>query len=239
MATEGGLNMKDCVFEYLDGVELFSGIDPEDLKSLMVCFSPAVRKYEKGEIAAIAGDTLRGIGVVLDGEAQVARENAAGSRSIIAFITKGNTFGEIAAFAGQKNWPSTVTARKESLLMFIPPERFMGSCPRACTFHKTLIQNMLRILSEKAIQLSRKVEYLGIKSMRAKLCTYLLEQQRINNSSTFILPVNKNELADYLNVSRPSMSRELGRLRDEGMLDFYLSSIRLLNEEALRKMAAE
>ena len=185
----------------------------------------------------IAGDPLHGIGIVLDGEVEVVRENAAGSKSIIAFISKGNTFGEIAAFAGQETWPSTVTARKESLLMFIPPDRFMGNCPRACAFHKTLIQNMLKILSEKAVQLSRKVEYLGIKSMRAKLCTYLLEQRRINNSSTFILPVNKNELADYLNVSRPSMSRELGRLRDEGVLDFYLSSVRLLNEEALRKMA--
>lgn len=231
--------MKDGFFEYLHGVELFSGIDAEDLRSMMLCFDPAVRKYEKGEIAALAGDPLRGIGIVLDGEAEVARENAAGSKTIIAFISKGNTFGEIAAFAGNDKWPSTVTARKESLLMFIPPEKFLGNCPRACFFHKTLIQNMLKILSEKAVQLNRKVEYLGIKSMRAKLCTYLLEQQKINKSSTFILPVNKSELADYLGVSRPSMSRELGRLRDEGALDFYLSSVRLLDEQALKKMSVE
>ncbi len=227
------------IFEYLVGAELFSNIGDEDLKSMMLCFSPAIRKYKKGEIAVIAGDPLGGIGVVLDGDAEIARENAAGSRSIIAFISKGDTFGEIAAFAGQETWPSTVTVRKESLIMFIPPERFLGNCPRACGFHKTLIQNMLRILSEKAILLSKKAEYLGIKGMRAKLCTYLLEQRKINNSATFILPVNKNELADYLNVSRPSMSRELSRLRVEGVLDYYLSSVRLLDEDALRKMAAE
>jgi len=231
--------MKINVVEYIQGIELFSGIDSEDLDSMMICFDPVIRKYEKGEIAVIAGDPLQGVGIVLNGEVEVIRENAAGSKSIIAFLTKGNTFGEIAAFAGQGIWPSTVTARKESLLMFIPSDRFLGNCPRACVFHKTLIQNMLRILSAKAVQLNRKVDYLGIKSMRAKLCTYLLEQRNINKSITFILPVNKNELADYLNVSRPSMSRELGRLRDEGLIDFYLSSIRLLNEEALRKMAVE
>lgn len=231
--------MKNFIFENLDGVELFSGIDSKDLESMMACFDPSIRKYEKDEISVIAGDPLDDIGIVLEGEVEVARENAAGSRSIIAFISKGNTFGEIAAFAGLETWPSTVTARKESVLMFIPYDRFLGNCPRACMFHKTLIQNMLKILSDKAIQLSRKVEYLGIKSMRAKLCTYLLEQRRINKSSTFILPVNKSELADYLGVSRPSMSRELGRLRDEGVLDFYLSSIRILNEEALRTMSAE
>lgn len=231
--------MKDYIFEYLRSVELFSGIDTEDLKTMMVCFDPVIRKCEKGEIAVIAGDPLSCIGIVLDGEVEVVRENAAGSKSIIAFISRGDTFGEIAAFAGQKAWPSTVTARKESILIFIPSDKFLGNCANSCVFHKTLIQNMLKILSEKAIQLNRKVEYLGIKSMRGKLCTYLLEQQRINNSDTFILPMNKNELADYLNVSRPSMSRELGRLRDEGVLDFYLSSVRLLNIEALRKMAAE
>jgi cAMP-binding proteins - catabolite gene activator and regulatory subunit of cAMP-dependent protein kinases len=228
--------MEKDVFENLQGIELFSGIHPDDLRTMMACFDPTVRRYTKGEIAVIAGDPLSSIGIVLSGEVEVMRENAAGGKSIIAFISKGNTFGEIAAFSGQKVWPSTVSARKESTLVFIPPDHFLGNCPRACGFHKTLIQNMLKILSEKTIRLSRKAEYLGIKSMRAKLCMYLLEQQGVNGSSTFVLPMNRNELADYLNVSRPSMSRELGRLRAEGLLDFHLSSVRLLDAEALRKM---
>ena len=124
-------------------------------------------------------------------------------------------------------------------MLYLPPERFTGNCPRACGFHKVLIQNMLRILSEKAIRLNRKVEYLEIKGIRQKLCAYLLEQRRTSGADTFILPMNKNELADYLNVSRPSMSRELGKLRDEGLLDFYLSSVRLLKPETIRKIASE
>ena len=97
---------------------------------------------------------------------------------------------------------------------------------------------MLKILSQKALRLNRKVEYLEIKGIRQKLCTYLLEQRRVNRSDTFILPMSKSELAEYLSVSRSSMSRELGLLRDENVLDFYLSSVRLLDVDAIKKTAS-
>lgn len=230
--------MKPEELKLLGSAPLFQGIAPEDLQALTECFRPVVRSYQKGEIAVLAGEPLRAIGVVLSGEAEILHENAAGSQSLIALAPQGSTFGEVAAFAGQAVWPSTVTARRDSVLLFLPPDRFLGNCPRACGFHKVLMQNMLRILSEKAIRLNRKVEYLEIKGIRQKLCAYLLEQRRTGGADTFILPMNKNELADYLNVSRPSMSREFGKLRDEGLLDFYLSSVRLLKPESIRKIAS-
>ena len=97
---------------------------------------------------------------------------------------------------------------------------------------------MLKILSVKALQLHRKVEYLELKGIRAKLCAYLLEQRKLQGADTFILPLSKSALADYLHVSRPSMSRELALLRDEGFLDFYLSSVRLLNVDAIKTVAS-
>lgn len=230
--------MKDEYLADLSSAALFHGIAAEDLQALMSCFNPLVKHFQKGEIAVNAGDPLRGIGIVVRGEIEILHENAAGGKSLLAFVGQGHTFGEIAAFAGQATWPSTVTARRDSMLLFVPTERFLGHCPRACGFHKTLIQNMLKILSEKAIQLNRKVEYLEIKGIRQKLCTYLLEQRKLNNANAFILPMNKSELADYLSVSRPSMSREFGMLRDEGLLDFYLSSVRLLDMEAIRSIAS-
>lgn len=223
----------------LAAVPLFRGIAPEDLRALMACFSPAVKSVQKGEIAVTAGDPLRSIGIVLRGAVEIAHESAAGGKSLLAQADAGSTFGEIAAFAGRDTWPSTVTARADSLLLFVPPERFLGNCPKACGFHRVLIQNMLRILADKALRLNRKVEYLELKGIRQKLCAYLLEQRGLNGSDAFILPMNKSELADYLHVSRPSMSRELGLLRDEGALDFYLSSIRLLDVDTLQKAASQ
>ncbi len=225
-------------FNFLRSTALFAGISPDDLRALTACLSPVIRHCQKGEIAAAAGEPLRSIGLVLEGEVEILHENAAGSQSLLAFAARGATFGEVAAFAGQPVWPSTVTARTDCTLLFIPPERFVGGCPKACEFHKQLIQNMLKILAQKALRLNRKVEYLEIRGIRQKLCTYLLEQKKLHGSHTFILPLNKNELADYLHVSRPSLSREFGLLRDEGLLDYYLSSVRLLDVEAIQKIAS-
>ena len=230
--------MKPSELPELSVLPLFQGIQPDDLHALMDCFHPLIKQYPKGDIAVTAGTPLRDIGVVVRGEIEILHENAAGSKSLLAFAGQGETFGEIAAFSGQKCWPSTITARQDCVLMFIPPARFTGTCPRACGFHQILVQNMLQIISKKALHLHRKVEYLEIKGIRQKLCTYLLEQRKINSSDTFILPMSKSELADYLSVSRPSMSRELAGLRDNGVLDFYLSSVRLLDIPTIQKIAS-
>jgi len=217
---------------------LFCGISEADLEQMLRCICPEVKKYGRGETVAAANEPLKGIGVLLSGEAEVKRESASGAKSIIGFVEKGGVFGEMAAFSGGRVWPATVTAKTDCTVMFIPTARFLGNCGRSCAAHKALIHNMLRILSEKAVSLSRKVEYLSIKSMRGKICAYLLEQSELSGGSAFILPMNRNDLADYLGVSRPSMSREMGRLRDEGVIDFYMSGVRILDMDRLKKFAS-
>jgi CRP-like cAMP-binding protein len=85
--------------------------------------------------------------------------------------------------------------------------------------------------------LNQRVEYLTIKSMRGKISNYLLEQYRITGNNHLILPLNRNELADFLNVSRPSMSRELCSMRDEGVIDFHLNAFRIVDIEKLKAMS--
>ena len=86
--------------------------------------------------------------------------------------------------------------------------------------------------------LNKKIEYLTIKSMRGKISTYLLEQYKRTGDKNIILPLNRNELSDFLNVSRPSMSREMSKMRDEGVIDFHLTAFRILNLEAVKIMSA-
>ena len=96
---------------------------------------------------------------------------------------------------------------------------------------------MLGILSAKALFLNQRVEYLAIKGMREKISTYLLEQYKINNKNTFTLPLKRTEWADFLNVSRTALSRELGRMRDEGIIEFYRTSVKINNLVMLKRGA--
>ena len=215
---------------------LFRGFSTEDLLGILDCLKPRVASYKKNEFITMAGENLTGVGIILSGEVAVTKENAAGNRIIIAVLKPGEMFGETAAFSGSAVWPATVLAQAVSTVLFLPPEKIVRGCEKACMSHHSLITNMLRTISDKALMLNQKVEYFLIKSIRGKISTYLLEQYQETGSSTFILPLNRNVLADFLNVSRPSLSREMCRMRDEGIIEFHRSSVYIKDAEAMRKM---
>jgi len=215
---------------------LFKEIKEEDLEAMLMCINPKMRKYKKNDLICIAGEEFDGIGIVISGEAVVTQENSEGNRVIIAILKPGDMFGEMAAFSGNRKWPATVYAQGNCTVAFIPPEKIVGECSRLCVGHRKLIVNMLTIVSKKALMLNRKVEYLALKNMKGKIAKYLLEQYKLNGKLTFKLLMNRNELADFLNVARPSLSRELCNMRDEGIIDFDRSAIKILNLQALKNL---
>jgi CRP-like cAMP-binding protein len=221
----------------LSGCELFRGITTEDMASIFECLKPKVNSYEKNEWVAVAGEKFTGLGIVLSGEVVVSKENAAGSRVIMAVNSPGELFGEMAAFSGDGAWPVTVAARGACTVMFLPAGKIVGSCDRVCVCHRRLITNMLEIVSSKALMLHRKLEYLAIRSMRGKISTFLLELHKRAGRDTFMMPMKRNELADFLNVSRPSLSREMCRMRDEGLIEFHRDSVKIKQVDTLRSMA--
>lgn len=215
---------------------LFAGIPADTLAIMLDCLQPKISTHAKNSFITVEGEPFTGLGIILAGEAAVVKENIAGGRSVLTTLQAGDMFGEMIAFSARKSWPASVVAQSECSVAFLPPQKITGTCPHACDGHQRLIRNMLLIVSEKALMLNRKVEYLTIKSMRAKIATYLLEQQKLIGKKTFFMPLKRNDLADFLNVSRTALSREMGRMRDEGMIDFYRSSVKLTNIEELSKL---
>jgi CRP-like cAMP-binding protein len=216
---------------------LFEKMDEADVKILFECLKPRVHKFSKNEIVNSEGDPFEGIGIVLSGQAAVVKETASGNRAILTMLKPGELFGEMAAFSGNGKWPATVIAQSPCSIIYIPPNKILGQCERACSGHRMLILNMLSILSRKAMTLSRKLEYLSIKSLRGRIARFLLEQHGKSGQATFMIAMNRNELADFLNVSRPSLSRELCRMRDDGLVDFHRSSLQLKDIDQLRILA--
>lgn len=218
----------------IEKMPLFQGLNPEECHTLLSCLNPKIKQYEKNEYIANIGDPFDGIGNILAGEASVIKENIAGNRVIMSLLKPGDMFGEMAAYSDNPSWPASVQATNICTVFFLPAHKIIGECEKTCPWHRALIRNLLRIITAKALYLNKKVDYLTIKSMRGKLAAFLLEQHGKSESSTFMLPMNRNELADFLNVSRPSMSRELSRMREEGVIDFYLASIQITDINKLK-----
>ncbi len=229
--------MKNKKLEILAGAALFAGIEADTLAAMMGCLQPKVANYAKNSFITVEGEPFTGLGILTAGEAAVVKENVAGVRSVLTSLAAGDMFGEMVAFAARKIWPASVVAYSECTVVFLPPHKITGTCSAVCGGHQKMIMNMLQILSERALMLNRKVEYLVVRSMRAKIGKYLLEMYRLTGKLTFVMPLKRDDLADFLNVSRTALSRELGRMRDEGLLDFYRSSVKILDLEGLIKAA--
>lgn len=213
---------------------LFRGISGGELAQMMGCLAPRTAKYEKGALMASAGDAMNEIGIVVAGAVAVTKETPLGERIVLNKVGCGGIFGEVAALSDDRRAPATIFAAEDSTVLYLMPEKIWNPCRNVCQWHTRLIGNLVRIISDKALYLNRKIDYLAIKSMRGKLCTYLYEWYEKTGKDDFDIPFNRNELADFLNVSRPSMSRELGRMRDEGILSFAGNRFQILELSRLR-----
>lgn len=231
--------MEPIYLERVSQTILFKGIDRKEIPHVLGCLEYKVVDFKKNDYIVKFNDHLTGVFVVLDGEAAVVKESYSGNKVTVNTFHVGDFFGEAIAFCGYDTWPGTIQALTDCALLFIHPEKILNMCDRPCNYHKIILANMIRVVSKKACDLNRKVEYLSLKTINGKLSRYLLEQSTLNGSTTFKLPMNREKLADFLNISRPSMSRELGKMRDNGIIEFYKDSIRIKDEARLSALLEE
>lgn len=218
-------------------VELFANIEIDELNRMLTCLCPSPQSYKKGEFIVLAGDEFTGVGIIVEGEVVVTKENAAGDKIILTKLSEGRIFGEMIAFSDKDQWLATVIAAADCTIYFLHPDKILGNCFKMCIGHSILIENMIKIVSNRALLLNKQVEYLSLKSIRAKISTYLLEQYNELKEPIFNVPLKRKELAAFLNVSRTSLSREIAKMKDEGIIDFYKSTFKIIRLEDLKESA--
>ena len=215
---------------------LFKDVQNHQLNGLLNCLTASFKTLEEGEYAFHLGDDVSYIYIILEGTIEIAKETISGGRNIVAFLGSSQLFGEGVVCTTKRLAPVSAKATSKTTLLLIPYEKILKTCGNSCTFHNQLIRNMMLLLGEKNYALNYKIDLLMLKGMREKLITYLLHESQIQNSLSFNISLNRNELADYLNVSRPSMSRELGRLKSEGLIDFYKNTFKILDLDQLKHL---
>lgn len=218
----------------LKKVPLFEGITDGDRMGMLACIGAGAAQYARGADIVRAGEETKGVGVLLDGRAQVFRDDAFGRRSVITNVGRGDVFGEVFACAGIRQSPVTVTALTDAAALFLDYDRMLNTCASSCPFHTMMIRNMLRILAQKSLGLNRKIDYLSIRSLRSRIAAYLLGLAP--GEQEFRIPFDRSGLADYLCADRSALSRELGRMRDEGLICYHKNVFRVLERERLLEL---
>lgn len=216
----------------LKELSLFEGISADEIGQALDCLGATRRRYDRDEIILAAGAAVSSVGVVLEGSVTVEKEDIMGNRTIIAAVPAPGIFAEAFACAGTEESPVTVRAAENSIILFLRFARIVQTCPSSCSFHSKLIENMMKTLAEKNIVLNNKISVLSMRTLRERIMTYLIQVAGKQGSKEFMIPFSRNELADYLNADRSAVSRELGFMKQAGMIDYYKNSFRLLDMQA-------
>lgn len=200
--------------------ELFDGIDDGVLTDVLSCLNAEVKSFRKGDTVCRTGEFINSAGVVLKGRIYLESNDFLGNKSIVTEFTPGRCFGESYAFAKNLTMPFNIVAKENSDILVFDMRRLAAPCVKECMNHRLLTDNLLCSMAAKHCELNNKITHLSRRTTREKLISYLSEQANLQKTIIFTIPFNRQELADYLSVERSAMSKELARMKNDGLIDY-------------------
>ncbi len=212
----------------LKRTRLFSGVSEDEIRAMLNCLKARFVEYSRGDAVLRHGEHLDQLLLLLEGSLQIQRDDNWGNRAILDSIAPGEMFGEAYLAPESSALCHDIVALKDSVVVFVNARKVLTVCSSMCRFHYLVIQNLFFSISEKNKKLIQKLNHMSRRTLREKLISYLSEEARVQGSTGFTIPFNRQQLADYLAVDRSAMSRELCKMRDEGLIRFERSFFELL-----------
>ena len=200
----------------LEKSPLFDNISHEEYLRMLTCFQAVQKTFMPEDlIYDFSAPRNNAVGIIERGTAQLIRIDEEGVSTVMEELRAGGVFGRTLAFAGSNQDSLEVVCREKCDVLFIDYPHILKRCENACTHHSILVQNMLRLISDKAQALSERVDVLSRRSIREKLLCYFRQLADKAGAQSFTLPFSLSTLADYIATDRSAMMRELKRLKEE------------------------
>lgn len=199
---------------------LFEGIEEREIEVILSCLQAEVKYYKKDNYIYRIGDKVHCLGLVTEGAVNIIKDDAWGNAQILDHVRAGQIFAETYACLEDEPLMVNVQAAEQTCILFLDTGRLLKHCPSSCSYHSRLIQNLLKVIASKNLNLTRKIDLLTPKSIRERVMIYLSGQAVRQGKNEFDIPFNRQQMADYLSVERSALSNELSKLKKEGLIDF-------------------
>lgn len=203
---------------FLTNTMLFRGMSDEEIKAMLGCLGATEKQFPKGAVIYNAGEQVADMGLILSGSVNIVIDDLWGNSSILSHAGPGQLFAETYACIPGQPLMVSVTAGENSWILFLNAMKLLTTCKNACPYHNRAIQNLLQIAAMKNLALSERSVHTTAKTIRGRLMSYFSAQVKRAGSSSFTIPFDRQQLADYLGVDRSAMSNELSKMRREGLL---------------------
>lgn len=186
------------------------------------------KTYGKSEFIFHAGDIISTIGLVIFGQALIRHIDLCGNEIIISHIGEGQIFAESYALCSEPMMVNVVSEDNTTIL-FLNTDMFTGEANINYSWYPKMLSNLLNISVRKNLMLSDRIFCTGPRTIRSRLMIYLSSQSARAGSLTFSIPFNRQQMADYLNVDRSALSKELCKMRDEGIITFHKNHFHIIS----------
>ncbi|BDR87306.1 Crp/Fnr family transcriptional regulator [Clostridium tetani] len=220
---------KEIKIEVLKNSIVFKNIEEKDIIKILDSINYTIKFFHREENIAIEEDPCQSLGIIISGNVEIQKIFASGKVITIDRLKQGNIFGEVIIFSNMRKYPATITAVQEASIMFISKEEIL----KLCSLNSKFLNNFMGLLSNKILMLNKKVKNLSYNSIRQKVSSYLLQEYEKRGNLILKLNISRKEMAGLLGVPRPSLSREMIKMKEEGLIDFNKNIIKILDEEAL------
>lgn len=208
---------------------LFSGIEPEQISGLLDCINARQANFSKGDFIIEENSMVYDFGIILSGTARSIKWDINDRPIIITLLKKGSEIGVLMSASLEHRSPVHVEAQDDVAVLQIPFDSIFTRCKKACPQHDKLLRNYINIIAEKGLILHERIDCLLKPTAREKILTYLARiSQRQQQNTAFSIPINRNAMAEYLNMERSSLSRELSSMKKNGLIDYHKNNFKLL-----------
>ncbi len=215
-------------YHILQNNRLFMGMNMEEIHTALDVLCAKCKTYEKGNTILHAGDQTDCVCIVISGSVTIENNDMWGNRTILNIIDANDFFAETYAILKEETMMVDAVANEQSQIMFLRIGSLFRSDFEPQLWSNKLVRNLLMISANKNLMLSRRSFHISPKTARGRIMAYLNSVAVKKHSRTFDIPFDRQQMADYLNLERTALSKELGRMKQEQMIDFRKNHFKIL-----------
>ncbi len=207
---------------------LFRGMSQEEILSCLSFFHAKEQDFKKQTTILRAGEHTKRMGLVQSGSVTIESDDAWGNKSILSSVETGHIFAETYCLLPAEPLLVNVVAKEDCRILFLKIDSLQGLQSNSSGWMSIFLSNLLMISAHKNLMLSGRSFHTSPKTIRGRVMAYLNSVAIQQHAQTFDIPFNRQQLADYLNLERTALSKELGKMKRDGIIDYYKNSFRLL-----------
>ncbi len=214
---------------------LFRGMMEEEIDQCIKDSGAQIISYRKEDMIFRQNDKPRELLILVEGSVAIGNDTPSGKRSIMGLFTEpGELFGEVFLFLDHEEYDNYAQAMGPTKVLEIPKGYMFPTVGLGGPAHSKMLSNMMTIFARKSYYLNRRLQILSCSTLRQKIAKFLL--QNVGTYDRVVLNMSREELADFLNTARPSLSRELMKMQEEGLIKAVRRDIIIKDLQALKEI---